>query len=396
MFLRPIARSEDLARLRAEGYTLRIAGGKLVVDDVPFADNGRSVRRGSLVMPLTLAGETTVAPQDHTASFVGGIPCDATGTPLNSIINNTNASDLGDGLVASCYFSAKPVGSGRYENYYEKVTTYVGHISSPAAAIDVTATAKVHRPVPATEEDEGPFKYIDTASSRAGIEAITEKLKPERLAIVGLGGSGEYILDFTAKTRAGDIHLFDGDRFYSHNAFRGPGAPSLAQLGAAPFKVDYFAQLYSNMRTGIVAHPFHIDGANCDELRGMTFVFIAVDHAPSKKPIIAGLEERRIPFVDVGMGLHAVDGRLTGVVRATASTSAQRAHVYEGARISFSDADVDNDYSTNIQIAELNALNAALAVIWWKKHRGVYADLEHEHHMTYSIDGNHLLNEDHG
>ncbi len=42
------------------------------------------------------------------------------------------------------------------------------------------------------------------------------------------------------------------------------------------------------------------------------------------------------------------------------------------------------EYASNIQIAELNALNACLAVIKWKQLSGFYQDLEHEHHLTYS------------
>ncbi len=47
-----------------------------------------------------------------------------------------------------------------------------------------------------------------------------------------------------------------------------------------------------------------------------------------------------------------------------------------------------------IQVAELNAFNAALAVIKWKKIRGFYRDLERELHSTYTTDGNLLLNAD--
>ena len=38
----------------------------------------------------------------------------------------------------------------------------------------------------------------------------------------------------------------------------------------------------------------------------------------------------------------------------------------------------EGEYERNAQLAELNALNAALAVIKWKKIRGVYNDLERE------------------
>jgi hypothetical protein len=63
-------------------------------------------------------------------------------------------------------------------------------------------------------------------------------------------------------------------------------------------------------------------------------------------------------------------------------------------RISFPTLAGEDDYSSNIQIADLNALNATLAVIRWKKHFGFYRDLDREHHSTYTIDGNMLTNED--
>ena len=59
------------------------------------------------------------------------------------------------------------------------------------------------------------------------------------VAIIGLGGTGGYILDFVAKTPVKQIRLFDPDVFLSHNAFRAPGAPMLEELRDAPKKVDY-------------------------------------------------------------------------------------------------------------------------------------------------------------
>jgi hypothetical protein len=44
----------------------------------------------------------------------------------------------------------------------------------------------------------------------------------------------------------------------------------------------------------------------------------------------------------------------------------------------------------------LNSLSASLEVIRWKKLRGFYLDLEREHLTTFTIDGNHLVNEDKG
>jgi hypothetical protein len=111
-----------------------------------------------------------------------------------------------------------------------------------------------------------------------------------------------------------------------------------------------------------------------------------------KKLIVEKLEEFGLPFIDVGMGVYVSEGVLGGILRVTTSTPEQRDHMHK--RGSLSDGAERNEYSTNIQIAELNALNAALAVIKWKKLAGFYQDLDFEHHCTYTIGGNMLRNED--
>ncbi len=95
------------------------------------------------------------------------------------------------------------------------------------------------------------------------------------------------------------------------------------------------------------------------------------------------------------MGLYLSDNAsLGGIVRVTTSTEMKREHVRESNRIPFFGGDANNEYNRNIQIADLNALNAALAVIRWKKYLGFYLDFEREHFCTYTIDGNILGNED--
>lgn len=385
MSQRPIARSADLTRLRNDGYSVRIVGGHLVVYDVPFVDNEGVVHQdGALVLPLTLAGDVTARPSDHTARFMGGVPCDAGGRPLSHIINNTNVEDLGDGLRTSCYFSAKPTGGGLYADFHHKVTTYTGHIAGPAQAIDPTATARRYTPTATDDESDSPFKYVDTASSRAGIAALNDLLKGERVGIVGLGGTGEYLLDPVTKSHVDEIHIFDADEFLTHNAFRAPGAPTLDQLTARSLKVDHFGDIYDNMRHGIIRHPYPVDQEHLDELAQLTFVFVAIDDAEAKRPIIDTLVQAGIPFIDVGMGVEVVDGHLVGSIRTTVVTPDYHDHADQC--IPTVTVPVENDdYRSNIQIAELNMLNAAQAVIAWKKYRGFYADMDRPHHMMYSI-----------
>ena len=257
-----------------------------------------------------------------------------------------------------------------------------------------TATARTYKVIESDDPD-AVFRYLDTASGRAGISDSTAKLALDKVAIIGLGGSGAYVLDHVAKVPVRQVHLFDGDMLVQHNAFRAPGAASVEQLRRRLFKVDYYAEMYSVMRNGIVAHPYYLDEGNVDELKDMTFVFIAIDNGPPKRHIIAALERFGVPFIDVGMGLYNVDGAVGGVLRVTTSTPQQRAHVHERRRIPFDSADPDDEYERNIQTGDLNCLNATLAVIRWRKLYGSYLDLVHEHHSTYTIGTGSLAGDDH-
>lgn len=391
MSQRPISLSADLQRLRDEGYDIVIQAGFLLLRDVPYVTTDRKVARGTLVSTLTLAGDVTCPPDTHVARFAGETPCDSTGAPLTKIINNSNREVLAEGLVVNHLFSSKP-GSGGYENYFEKMRTYVAILQSHAQAIEPGVTAQTY-PVVAPDEDS-VFEYEDTATSRASIGVITQKLATGSIVIVGLGGTGSYVLDLVAKTPAPEIHLYDGDRFSQHNAFRAPGAPSRDELRGAHNKATYLKALYSRMRRRISAHPYYVDASTVDELRGASFVFLCIDSNAARKLIVERLEEFGVPFIDVGMGIPRTDDSLGGIVRVTTSTPAKRSHVPR--LVPLADMDDDNEYNRNIQIADLNALAGALAVIKWKKLAGFYRDDQREHHATYTIGANMLLREEEG
>ncbi|MFZ3208759.1 MAG: ThiF family adenylyltransferase [Geobacteraceae bacterium] len=390
---KPMSCSPDLKCLRDEGYDLEIRSGYLLVKDVPYVNSSKEVKFGMLVSKLILAGDVTARPDDHVAYFEGDYPCREDGKEIHQIKNQSSKRALADDVVIDHMFSAKPQPTGYYEDYYAKVTTYAAILSGPAQVIDPKVTAKTFPVIePGNEDEETVFNYIDTASSRAEINLVTEKLALGKIAIVGLGGTGSYVLDLVAKTPVKEIHLFDGDTFLQHNAFRSPGAPSIDELKAKPQKTDYFKNLYSKMHRGIVNHEAYVSQVNVEELKNMDFVFLCADRGTAKKLIVEKLEEFDLPFVDVGMGVTLTDDALGGILRVTTSTPKHRNHVR--ARVSFSDGDGHNEYENDIQIADLNALNAALAVITWKKLFGFYRDLECEHHSTYTIDGNVLTNED--
>lgn len=379
MSRRPIALSPDLLRLRNEGYDLDIRGGYLLIRDIPYVDAKETVKRGILISKVDLAGEVTTKPSDHVAYWTGEHPCHSDGRKITEIQNPSGPQNFGADIRADFTFSAK----ADYRDYYHKMTTYIGRISGEAAKLDPTVTAKTFPAIP-DGEAASIFRYVDTATSRAGIGAVNAKLAAQRVGIVGLGGSGAYILDLAAKTMVAEIHLFDGDVFSQHNAFRAPGAATLSQLQGRPKKVHYFQAIYTAMRNGILAHPAFIDESNVAMLDGLDFVFICIDAGDAKRIIIDRLIANQTPFVEVGMGVVLSNEQLGGIVRVTTSTHKTRDDA--APHISYVDAGGQADeYSSNIQIAELNALHAVMAVMQWKKFFGVYRDARNEFYGGYSI-----------
>lgn len=386
-----IDHSQDLKRLRDEGFGIQEKGGLLIVHHIPYLNSKKEILYGKLVCELSLNGTNGAAkPKTHIMHFCGDYPCNTDGTEISVLRHQNRTYEIVDGITVNFSFSTKINGGRDYNDYYEKVCTYSTIISGPAKAINNTVSEKSF--VLYEEESEDTvFVYCDTNSSRANITQISAKLKGQRIAIVGTGGTGSYILDFIAKTPVAEIHLYDKDKFYVHNAFRAPGAATRSELDSGLEKVVYFANKYSAMHKRVIPHCTNITEDNVHELINNTFVFIAIDKGGIKALIIKTLLEAGVPFIDVGMGIEAVNDFLIGILRVTIGTSDKSDHLQK--RISFVDDDED-DYHSNIQIAELNALNASLAIIKWKKYLGFYHDMEKEFHSTYTISESQLLNDE--
>lgn len=383
---RLIARSDDLLALRDAGLHLEVRNGYLLVKDVPYVTAFREVREnGVLISKLStevIGGhERTKKPTDHVAYWMGEHPCHANGEKIRSFENPSPAQDFGNGVKVDFTFSAK----ADYRDYQQKMQAYLGWIVGEAKKLHPEVKAET-RPVYATDDDDDDvFHYIDTASSRVHIGADNEKLEGQHIAIVGIGGTGSYVLDFVAKTRVAEIRIFDGDSFDTHNAFRSPGAWSLADLEKKESKIQTFFDIYSKLRRrGFTKHDQPLTKENLHLLEGITFAFLCLDNGKAKGAIVDWLLEKRVPFVDVGMGIVRAPTGLQGIVRVLTCTPDKHDHLHR--RMSLGDVDeAENEYATNIQIAELNALNAALAVIRWKRLVGFYRDAGSEHYSSYQI-----------
>ena len=385
-----IARNADLRKLEAEGYTLRIVDdGYLLIDNIPYVTVHGEIHEGTLVMELTLSGDLTVRPTTHVAHWTGEFPYGASGNKLLALIHESSKKRSLSGSIPPTYqLSAKP--DGGYLDYHHKVTTYVEILSREARCISPESTAQQWRVTTDQGDVDSVFHFSDTASVRQNTTDLARKLQNEKIAIVGVGGTGSYVLDFVAKTWVREIHIFDDDRFLQHNAFRSPSPFSRDELEGGPIKSTFHAERYSRMRKALVAHNVCIDETNVQQLGDFNTVFLCMDGHPIKARILETCMAHGTLFIDVGMGLYRVNDSIAGVIRTT--TCCPEYHHHAEDCIDLAGDEAPGEYERNAQLVELNALNAALAVIKWKKARGFYNDLTRELNSEYIIDGNKLIN----
>jgi hypothetical protein len=387
-----ISLDPHLKRLTDEGFEIEVCNSHLIVWSVPYVTTDGNLARGVLTCALSLDGSgLTATPQaDHTMYFAGGAPCHRNGTPMGNIINNSQKQRCGD-MDVDHYLSSKPEITHRYENIYDKVVAYERLIGGAARSLDRTANARTHAKALITNDDS-PFAIPDSASARYQIGGVNRKLKG-RVAIIGLGGTGSFLLDLLTKTWVTEIHLYDGDQLLNHNLFRSPGSPEPELLKNFPHKVDYYAQVYARMHTGMTPHPVRVTATNIGELEGFDFIFVCVDKGTSRREIAQGLLRLEVPFVDTGIGLGVEDDRLDGCARATFIRPGTAWSDVQRLLPLGDDSKVDDDvYRTDIQIAAVNSLNAIMAIMRWQRWSNYFRDERNEVNSVYMIEGNNIAN----
>ncbi|HGM6771459.1 ThiF family adenylyltransferase [Stenotrophomonas sp. B2] len=382
-----ISRNPALGRLVQEGYELELRPGLLLVHAVPYVNVDGQIRSGTLVSELSMESPDILGrPGSHQMHFIGDHPCFADGRIFTPVQHSSGDFALGNGVSAQHHFSHKRKDKNRnwidYEDYYVKVKTYVDVISGQAKIIDPSVDARTWKVI-TWGDDTTPFVYSDTASTRAGILAINERASQTSVAIVGLGGTGGYVLDLLAPTHLPEIHLFDGDQLHQHNAFRAPGAVPAEALGRRLHKVDWYAEHYSNLRRGVVPHAEMIHEANVHVLSQFDYIFLCIDRGQARALILDHLKSTSTVVIDCGMGMNVSgeEQKLWGTIRTTVSTPANRD---EATRLMPLVDREDDLYRSNVQIIELNALNAAMAVLRWKRLIGMFSDDCSETEGTYN------------
>jgi hypothetical protein len=381
--------SPHIQKLVDEKYYVEIIEEKfLLIKRVPYLNKEKEIQYCTIVSELELNGNDVKLFPQHPIYFIGEQPYKANGDKFNP--NHSNRTELLPGLIANFYFSYRK-DDKPYENYYDKMTHYVHLFSKHAIHVDPTVTFNIGSLVEVPRSS--PFQYSDCNSASPEVNVLYHKFSEMRVGIIGMGGTGSYILDYIAKTPVKEIHLFDGDYYHNKNAFRSPGATHIDSLINVQKKTEFFQNQYFNIHKGVISHPVNICEDNLAELDNLSFVFISIDKSSIKKMITEHLENNGIDFIDVGMGVKIVNDSILGQIRITTSTIKKRGHIHTNNRIKFSE-NPENDYSKLPQIAELNAFNAAQAVIKWKKLVGFYHDRGKEFHTIYQLHLNKILNFD--
>lgn len=383
MFQRLVSHNDDIRRLLETGYAIACDSNYLVVRDIPYLDGDRKLQIGAIVSKLEFIDQDRVIQTDHQIFFAGSVPHGLDGTPIQNLGGGPTQlalSEASQDVVVQRSFSNKPITTGKFQDFFEKIESYVTIISGPARALH-GATPYTFRIMKEVGSDS-VFEFHDTLTSRAEITDLSAKFKDDVIAVIGLGGTGGYVLDFMVKTQVREIRAFDLDPFHVHNAFRSPGRVEADEFRKT--KAEVYLLRYSNFRKGLSILPKFIDASCSDDLNGVTFAFVCVDKGSSRAEIFDLLISKNIAFIDVGMGLNRKRGPLNGMIRVTyySAEQAQKVRDMRLAEVVDSPQDV---YRTNIQISELNALNACLAVIKFKQLRGFYFEEPPYYNLLFDV-----------
>ncbi len=324
--------------------------------------------------PATGKPNSQIGGADHAVRIIldgeyDGLVYNADGTPIGNLIG-------GDGKTWSNISIRK--GSSRSpekdESASDLIHRYAKQIVGAVAAAGYTDTASLTR--------KSPFKIPNTFEARAALAPVQDRIRDQRIAIIGLGGTGAYVLDLVAKTPVKEIHLLDPDEVDWHNFMRAPGAPTAEEIESRHkerlLKVDYYHSKYEALREGI-----HLQAVRVDDLatfreflldHAIDYAFVCIDQltesdSPRQDVVYRALNEAAVPFIDSGVSLSVEDS----IVRGSVTTGA-----YDAGSKAWKDAIPNSRVEgnmpgyRNVQLPEVNALAAALAVMEWRRRTGQY------------------------
>ncbi len=137
-------------------------------------------------------------------------------------------------------------------------------------------------------------------------------------------------------------------------------------------KTEVYRRKYEAFRHRLTLKNKRIGAGDEPLFEDTTFAFVCIDDGEARAAICKILTSLGISFIDVGMGVEKEAGALDGLIRTTLFSPETASAAIE--RVPLDRRQENGAYRTFVQVAELNALNAALAVIRYKQLRGFYTD----------------------
>ena len=359
------------------GFTVTVGHDVVAAHKVPC------LLRGGIVGSCTI--EKSFDPES-------GKPDERVGRAVHAVRITTDGAQ--DGRV----YHADETPIGNYlngdEETWSNISIRKGSPSSPEA--DVSASEVIYRYAkqimgavagsgchdPASLADRGPFKIPNTFEARAAIGPVQDRIRDQRIAIIGLGGTGAYVLDLIAKTPVQAIHALDSDRVDWHNLMRAPGAPTDDEIEFLKKnrldKVAYYHAKYDSLREGIHVHAVRVDSstrfAEFLSEYPVDYAFVCIDQrkhcdSPRQDVVYAALSEAGVPFIDSGVSITLENDSVSGAV--TTSAYAAGSLAWQDA---IPNAKVEGNAPgyRNVQLPEVNALAASLAVMEWRRRTEQY------------------------
>ena len=367
----PTSHDGGLDRVVQAGLDYAIEGDTLTVAPVPYRTSDGSVAHGALICHLERQGSRLAPPSDHTVGWVAeGKPHFRDGRVMESLIHNDQPQEWANGERSICGMSRKRHDRG-YVDFGEKMVTYARLIARQVGD-------KWSRDTIGSGETREGNNMVDqeTGLTRSGVGDMDKLFRQEKIAVIGAGGTGGFIVDMVSKCNVDSIDIYDPDLIDQHTQLRWPGVVGRDVVEQRANKAEYLARVYaSRTNRNIRGHAKRVGKAELTLFSDKTIVFVAIDSGADRRVILSGLAAVGANFIDCGIDLHrGPDGisASTRVVRTfSGDDDATKADLVE--RTPGRDIG-EGMYEAAIQTVEINALNATLAVVAWKQGIGFYKD----------------------
>ncbi len=320
--------------------------------------------------PDSYIGQASHAVRITTDGGCDGRVYQADGTPIGNLISSDGNTWSEISIQKSTQVNSESAESAR-DLIYRYAKQIVG------AAFAARYSESDHPTVP------DPFNIPNTFEGRAAIAPIQDHVRGKRIAIIGLGGTGAYLLDLIAKTPVSEIHLLDSDCIEPHTLMRAPGGPTTEEieqvLAGSLSKVDYYHTKYKPLRKGIHPHPIRVENsamfAEFLSEHPIDYAFVCIDQLTdgdtSRQDFVYhALSDAGIPFIDSGVSITLENCTVTGTI--TTSFYEAGSHVWQNA---IPNAKIAGDVPgyRNIQLPEVNAAAATFALMEWRRRTNQYA-----------------------